>query len=93
MANDSVYVDANMELSFDFNEDISTSLQVNYDVDEIISEIKDQIQYNLDAQTIAAYILEDKNLRSKVLGVVANKLMQSLTKEENDPVEILQDPK
>ena len=89
MANDSVYVDANMELSFDFNEEIRPSIQVNYDVDEIISEIKDQVQYNLDAQTIAAHILEDKELRSKVLGVVANKLMQSLTKEQNDSVEVL----
>ena len=91
MANDSVYVDANMELSFDFNEDISTSIQVNYDTDEIISEIKDQIHYAFDAQGIAAYILDNKELRSKVLGVVARKLVQSLTKEQDDSVEVLQD--
>ena len=89
MANDSVYVDANMELSFDFCESISPSLQVNYDVDEIISEIKDQVQHHLDAQAIASHILEDPELRSKVLGVVANKLMQSLTKEQDDSVEVL----
>lgn len=89
MASDSVYVTADMELSFDFCESISPSLQVNYDVDEIIGEIKDSVKYHLDAQTIAAHILEDKELRSKVLGVVANKLMQSLTKEQDDSVEVL----
>lgn len=72
-----------MELSFDFCEDIRPSVQVNYDVDEIISEIKDSVKYHLDAQEIAAHILEDKELRSKVLSVVASKLMQSLMKEEN----------
>ena len=83
MANDSIYVDANMEISFDFCENISPSIQVNYDIDEIIGDIKDSVKYHLDAQTIAEYILEDKELRGKVLGVVASKLMMSLTKEKN----------